>query len=161
MELSNPPWGEWKLYFSSKSIITAQIIESVLSEKAAIIFPDDIFLEAFLNDTTLSEENCILARWNITSTKRTKTWIDAYNGEKKIILWTRKILYYNLAAFDTIYYIEDAFYKTTFQYPNTLGHIDILHMLLSQGHKNISIVSSVPSSHAFSLIKKDFALINI
>ncbi len=154
-------WAQGKLYFSSKSIITAPLLEKILTPSSALIFPDDIFLDAFLKETTLKGDDSIIVRWNSTPTKKTKAWIDAYNGEKKIILWTRKILYYNLAAFDTLYYIEDAFYKTTFQYPNTLWHLDILHILLSQGNKNISIVSSVPSSHAFSLIKKDFALINI
>jgi primosomal protein N' len=75
-----------------------------------------------------------------------------YNGEKNIIIWTRRILYYNLSHYNNIVYIEDSLNKSAMRYGHRYKHLEILRNMSLNSHFNISILSTLPSIESMYLL---------
>lgn len=119
-------------------------------------FPDDLFaLSFFPKDMEKSE----LILNESTSTKKSQVWMDMYHAKEDIIIWTRRILYYNLQAYKRILYIEDSFWKEQFQYPTRIRTLDILRALADHTNIDIVIVSSSASLDLFADFR-DFSIEN-
>lgn len=85
-----------------------------------------------------------------TSAKRVQAWIDIYEWKYEIIVWTRRLLYYNLTQYKNIIYIEDAFWSQQFQYPITLRSLDVLALQSAKMKQHITLVSSSPTLELFA-----------
>ncbi len=163
--LSSSPDSEDKVYppvheihhfvdhiFSPKDVV------SYLDDGTVFIFPDDIFLSLF--SAAYGDADISILPNDATSTRRAQAWIDIYEKKHDIIFWTRRILYYNLARYRRIIYIEDAFALEQYSYPTTLKNLDILRAFSESHQHDIIIVSSTPTLNLLSLFS-DFSLISI
>ncbi len=144
-------------------------IENFLEEGAVFIFPDDMFLSSFedaidTNLEKLGQENTTLTYSKFyaesTPTRRSQGWIDIYEKKYKIIVWTRRLLYYNLEKYKHIIYIEDAFGMEYYQYPTRIKNLDILRYIALSQKFDITIISSSPTLSLFANFR-DFQIIPI
>ncbi len=115
------------------------------THRTLIVFPDDFSIEAYLKACPVDTENTLIIYDRLTETKKYKAFISVYNGEKNIIIWTRRILYYNLSQYDRIFYAEDALHKTAMRFNHTYNHLEILRRMAPRSHLEITIISSLPS----------------
>ncbi|OIP54114.1 hypothetical protein AUK10_01490 [Candidatus Gracilibacteria bacterium CG2_30_37_12] len=109
-----------------------------------IIFPDDFAINAYIKSFPV-DENILVIPDALTETKKHKAYFSVYNGEKNIIIGTRRILYYNLSHYENILYIEDALHKTAMRFNHIYKHLEILRKMSSFSDFNITILSTLPS----------------
>ena len=135
--------------FSPKDIIP------YLHSSTIFVFPDDIFLGFF--QKTLSEYTWLsigICPNDTTPTRRSAFWIDIFEKKYDIIFWTRRILYYNLRAYHTIIYIEDAFSQEQYSYPTKIQNLDIVKYISQTRINDIIIISSSPTIALLSLFPR-------
>ena len=125
------------------TIITWKILEKHIQEWTIIICPDDFTLYRLRNELWIRDDIFYTPNES-TETKKAQWWIDIRNKKYKIIVWNRKLLYYNLSAYSHILYLEDAFWREYFHYPIRIEYIDIFDMIDKQCRFWMSIISSVP-----------------
>lgn len=130
------------------SIITQEIvqkkhIEPYLEDGTVIVVPDDIFLSQ-LKNTLDSEEDIGFFFDDLTDIRKAQFWIDTYNKKNKIIIWTRRVLYYNLSRYSQIVYLEDAFGSKYYHYPIHIQYLDILAYISGISHFDITLLTSLP-----------------
>lgn len=128
-------------------------LKKYLQPQSVIIFPDDMMLFSFL-EWQKKEDTILFIPTEATITKRTQAWIDIYEQKYEIIVWTRRLLYYNLSAYKNIIYIEDAFGGEQFQYPTSIRSLDVLCFISNTHSYNITVVSSSPSLELFAKFPK-------
>jgi primosomal protein N' len=124
------------------SIITGGILRDLLKPGTIIVCPDDFTL--YRLEEELSGMDIFFLPGESTDTKKAQSWIDIRNREYDIIVWNRKILYYNLAAYTNIIYLEDAFGREYFHYPIRIEYIDIFDMIDKQSRFALHILTSTP-----------------
>lgn len=120
--------------------------------RTILVFPDDFSIDAYLKNSPMNEESTLVVYDKLTETKKYKAFASVYNGEKNIIIWTRRILYYNLSRYDRIVYIEDALHKTAMRFNHTYKHLEILRRMAPNSHLEISILSSLPTIESMYLL---------
>lgn len=142
-ETAQNQWTVEEIVIFKESIITGKILEKYIEKWTIILCPDDLSIYRIQEE--LSKFTNILYIPNESSeTKKAQSWIDIKNKKYDIIVWNRKILYYNLNEYKKIIYLEDAFGREYFHYPIKIEYIDILKILNEQDTFNISILTSVP-----------------
>lgn len=129
---------------SSLSPIIAEYIEA-RKKWVAIIFPDDFAIEGYIQDFPIDKNTTLIIQNSLSETRKYKCFRDVYNEEKTIIIWTRKLLYYNLSGFPHILYIEDALHTEAMRFQHTYKHIEVLNRIVSSGIFDITILSTLPS----------------
>lgn len=141
------------------TIFSPSHIGEFLREDTVLIFPDDMFLSSFEDaiDVYIEKmkwENTTLTYTKLyaesTPTRRSQSWIDVYEKKYQIIVWTRRLLYYNLEKYKNIIYIEDAFGMEYYQYPTLIKNLDILRYVADSHNFNITIISSSPTLSLFA-----------
>ena len=120
--------------------------------RTILVFPDDFAIDAYMRHASLKWDTTLIVHDKLTETKKHKAFFSVYNGEKNIIIWTRRILYYNLSRYDRVVYIEDAINKTVMRFNHTYKHLELLRRLAHYSHLHISIVSSLPSIESMYLL---------
>lgn len=149
------------------TVFSPSNIGDFLIEDTVLIFPDDMFLSSFedaidTNLEKLGQENTALTYAKFyaesTPTRRSQGWIDIYEKKYKIIVWTRRLLYYNLEKYKNIVYIEDAFGMEYYQYPTRIKNLDILKYIADSKQFNITILSSSPTLSLFANFR-DFKIV--
>lgn len=130
-------------------IFSPNDLSAYLESGTVIIFPDDIMLFTFL-ESRKKEKNILIIPTEATSAKRVQAWIDIYEWKYEIIVWTRRLLYYNLTAYKNIIYVEDAFGALNFQYPITIRSLDVLTSLWLSHKHSLTIISSSPTLELFA-----------
>lgn len=128
-------------------IFTTKDMDTYMEKGDIFCFPDDLFVLSFFPE---NKENTAMLLNESTPTKKSQTWMDIYNGKKDIIIWTRRILYYNIQKYRRIIYIEDSFGSEQFQYPTRLRTLDILRALADESDIDITIITSTPSLSLFA-----------
>jgi primosomal protein N' len=134
-----------QFYHHTKNTPFFESIQEKVTDDTVLIFPDDFSIEAYLKACPGDPENTLIIYDRLTETKKHKAFISVYNGEKNIIIWTRRILYYNLSRYVNILYIEDALHKTAMRFNHTYNHLEILRRMATESHLKITILSSLPS----------------
>ncbi len=134
--------------FSSDFLSKYSITGSVL------IFPDDYFLYSFLDHMPA---NMRYFASESSPVQKSKFWIDVYEGNIPILVWTRRLLYYNLSHYTHIYYIEDAFWDEEYQYPSRIRNLDTLRCIANQNQIQITILTSTPTLELFAKFR-DFEI---
>ncbi|EKD30243.1 MAG: hypothetical protein ACD_78C00113G0002, partial [uncultured bacterium (gcode 4)] len=129
-----------------------QAIRERIKEGTVIVFPDDFSIEAYLRIHPLDSETTLVIPDKLTETKKYKAFCSVYNGEKNIIIWTRRILYYNLSRYDSILYIEDSLHKSAMRFGHTYKHLEILRRIAPESDFNITILSTLPSIESMYLL---------
>ena len=136
-------------------VFTADMIDWYFWSKSIFIFPDETLLSLFYEKIPKETQAKIgIYSPNLTPAKRVRIWIDIYNGKYDIIFWTRKILYYNLQAYDSIIYLEDSFGTEQYTYPIKIHNLDILSALQKTGYHSVKIISSTLSLKTLSYFPK-------
>jgi 3'DNA-binding domain (3'BD) len=134
------------LHHYIQSIFSPESLEKYLKPGSVFIFPDDILLSIFIDSLDAPLKEII---WgypgNLTPAKRVRAWCDIYSKKYPIIFWTRRILYYNLSAYEEILYVEDAFGMEQYQYPIKIQNLDILKALEKAKKHSITLISSTPT----------------
>ncbi len=129
-----------------------QILHENIEWKTAIIFPDDFSLNAYFKAFSLDTENELTIPDSLTDTNKYKAFAVVYNWEKNIIIWTRRLLYYNLSQYENIFYIEDSLHKTAMRFMHTYKHLDILRRITLHAHLKVTIFSTLPSIESMYLL---------
>ncbi|EKD66740.1 MAG: hypothetical protein ACD_49C00016G0003 [uncultured bacterium (gcode 4)] len=153
-----------KLLIFNKSNEINSIILDLLEkwENIVLIFPDDYMIDDFLEKNKKLEEQAIIYRNKFSSNKKYKTFVNIFNRTKKIIIWTRKVLLYNLKAYEKIIYIEDSFIKYIYSYEHKYKNTDFLKYIWKNWNFDINIVSTIPLVESvYKVIKKEYKIINI
>lgn len=138
----------WEFYFTKNNIITEKnILEKTkeTNKKIVIIVPDDIFLYRMkkIFSDEYSEKVGFFSS-EMTDIKKSDFWIDVFNSKFDIVIWTRKIIFYNLEKYDEIWYLEDSFYDSYYHYPIEISYTDILAFLFDNEKFDIKIFTSIP-----------------
>ncbi|OIO78081.1 hypothetical protein AUJ87_00365 [Candidatus Gracilibacteria bacterium CG1_02_38_174] len=129
-----------------------QEIQKQAIDRTVIVFPDDFSLEAYLRIYPINSETTLCIPDKLTETKKYKAFCSIYNGEKNIIIGTRRILYYNLSHYDRILYIEDSLHKSAMRFGHTYKHLEILRKIFQNSNFNIMIYSTIPSIESMYLL---------
>ncbi len=127
---------------TTQTIVQKKHIEPYLSPGTVIVVPDTLFLLQ-LQDK-IDNEGVGFFSDDMTDTKKAQFWIDTYNKKYPIIIWTRRILYYNLQRYSQIVYLEDAFGSTYYHYPIHIQYLDILAYISSFCDVDITLLTSLP-----------------
>jgi primosomal protein N' len=146
------------IYFFHNSIITANLLAKYIQPRTVIICPDDISL--FQYQKELVHDTYFFLPNEATDARRSKAWIDIRNGIPNVIFGTRKLLFSNLAQYDHIIYLEDAFFGEYFHYPTRIDYLDVLRILDATGLFQIDILTSTPLLKTLSTFRH-FELENV
>lgn len=154
------PKEKWKkmIHQYLDNIYTPVDANNTREEWVVFCFPDDFFLYSFFAKE--KEKNILTIPHEATTTRKAQSWIDAREGKYEILVWTRKILYYNLSRYKKLIYVEDAFSAEQYQYPYRIKNLDILRSLADSSDIDITIVSSSPSLELLANFR-DFSLVTI
>jgi len=125
------------------SVITWDMLRRYLKPWTVVLCQDDLTLYRLEKELWL-QTNTLFLPSESTETKKSQWWIDIQSKKYDIIVWNRKILYYNLSAYTNIIYLEDAFGREYFHYPIRIEYIDIFDMLDRQQRFSLQILTSVP-----------------
>ncbi len=143
------PSEKYLYHYRSTWVSHQDIISHIHDSGTIIIFPDDFFLNHFIETCWISKESYNVFSTEMTPTKKRKLYIEMYHGKKKIILWTRRVLYYNLSNYRRIIYVEDAFQKEAYQIPMRYSYLHLLEHFALFWSFDIHILSSTPSIELF------------
>ena len=127
-------------------IVTPILVETYTKKwPTIVILPDDYAMMPY-REMHIDRRDILFVPNEMTDTRRAQAWIDITNGVFPIIYWTRKILYYNLSAYQHIIYIEDALGPDYWHYPIRIDYADILYIFAqSNPHIGLTILTSVPT----------------
>lgn len=126
------------------SPVTANHLASQLMAWVVIIVPDDIFLEQIRSQLESTHHSLLFLPNDITDTRRAQSWIDIAQKKYDSIIWTRRLLTYNLAGYREIWYVEDAFSTEYFHYPVRIQYTDMLAHIADSECFHIKILTSIP-----------------
>jgi primosomal protein N' len=133
------------LHIVSDSIVTPDLVERYINWSTVIILPDDFAMIPY-EKVFWDDKNILFLKNDMTDTKKAQAWIDIRNWVFPIIYWTRKIIYYNLARYSNILYIEDSLGPDYWHYPIKIQYNDILHIFMEKNnHQTIQVITSVPT----------------
>lgn len=153
-----------KLLIFNKSNEINSIILGLIEkwENIVLVFADDYMINDFLEKNKNIEEQAIIYKNKFTSNKKYKTFVSIFNRTKKIIIWTRKVLLYNLKAYEKIIYIEDSFIKYIYSFEHKYKNTDLLKYIWKNWNFDINIVSTIPLIESVhKAIEKEYKIINI
>ncbi len=148
--------------YSNKKINV--IIKDILKnyKECVFIFPDDFSVNNFCEQNESIISDSIIYKNKDTYNRKYKTFLDILYQTKKTIIWTRKILQYNLSKFKTLVYIEDAFIKHNFSYTHKYKNLDIFDFTVKNWNFNWIIITTIPSIESmYKAITKKYKLINL
>ncbi|MDD2486977.1 MAG: hypothetical protein PHS92_01245 [Candidatus Gracilibacteria bacterium] len=150
------------LYYCSKTDVFKKISELTDEKKGTVIvFPDDFMLDEFLEKNNAIKSKSIIYKNGFSYSKKYKIFIEAYNKTKNIIIGTRKILAYNLEAYEKIVYVEDIFVKYLYSYTHKYKNLDILENIGDKGNFEINILGKIPSLELmYKAGKNEYKLVN-
>lgn len=136
-----------KQYFciSLGSIIDTETITTLfenVESNIVLVVPDDLFLEQLKHNW--KHVSTLFVGNEETDAMKSKKWIEVYEKKYQIIIWTRRILYYNLSWYDEIFYFEDAFSEEYYHHPIRISYTDILAYIADTNTFSIEILSSAP-----------------
>jgi hypothetical protein len=139
-------------HFISRTFSPPDLSE-YLTDGSVIVFSSDMLMRVFTHGK-VKDSTILLLSASATATKKSQAWMDIYEWKYRIIVWTRRILYYNLSAYKNIVYIEDAFGVEHYQYPISIKSLDILDFIAENTPLDITIVTSSPSLDLFATFPK-------
>jgi primosomal protein N' len=137
--------GRFTIKIAKDTIIDSIKIAKNIESKTVIICPDDFMLYKLEKELSETYPDALFLPGEASDTKKARLWIEISQGKYLIIFWTRKVLYYNLSAFNQILYLEDAFCSEYYHYPTKIRYHDILSLLEEQSYFDITIMTSVPT----------------
>lgn len=155
--------NERLLIFNKSNKINSIILDLIEKwENIVLVFADDYMINDFLEKNENIEEQAIIYKNKFTSNKKYKTFVSIFNRTKKIIIWTRKVLLYNLKAYEKIIYIEDSFIKYIYSFEHKYKNTDLLKYIWKNWNFDINIVSTIPLVESIhQAMKKEYKIINI
>lgn len=151
------------LIYNIKNKNIIEIIENILKkiDDCVLVFPDDYSVFYFLENNKDFTKNAIIYKNSFTYNAKAKIFLEIFNKTKNIIIWTRKILQYNLKKYNNIIYIEDIFIKYNFSYIHKYKNIDIFDNLIKYWNFNWFIISTIPDiTSIYKTRFKNYKLIN-
>jgi primosomal protein N' len=151
-------WIEIKnsFYHNASSMWIAELLtqQNISLESTVLIFWDDFWVDCFLKENKYLEKESLIYKNSMTYTKKYRLFLDVLSKKKNILIWTRKILQYNLARYDNIIYFDDALVKYNYNQFEKFKNLDIIEAIIKTKKFNVSFISSVPSVELFFMTKK-------
>ena len=134
------------IHIVQDSIVTPALIDTYIQVwPTVVILPDDYAMMSY-RESYSGRDDILFVSGDMTDTRRAQAWIDIANGQFRIIYWTRRIIYYNLARYTNIIYVEDALGPDYWHYPIRIDYNDILHIFAKvNSDRDITILTSVPT----------------
>lgn len=134
------------IHIVQDTIVTPTLVDTYTkSWPTVVILPDDYAMmpyRAYYQDRA----DVLFVSSDMTDVRRAQAWIDIVNGKFSIIYWTRRIIYYNLARYANIIYVEDALGPDYWHYPIRIDYGEILHIFAKMNpDRDITILTSVPT----------------
>jgi primosomal protein N' len=148
-----------QLHILQEGIVTPDVVIAYLKPKTAIIFADDFAMMPY-REAWQSREDIYFIDNDMTDTRRAQSWIDISNGKYEIICWPRRLLYYNLAHYEHILYLEDTLATEYWHYPIRIKYTDILRIFADTNSSSITLLTSIPTLSSLSKFH-NFTLKNI
>ncbi|EKE29846.1 MAG: hypothetical protein ACD_2C00088G0011 [uncultured bacterium (gcode 4)] len=141
---------------NSSSIWVEKIMDlEKLSERwAVLVFGDDFAVDYFLERNQKYKKDALVYKNSMTYAKKYNLFLDVLSKKKNILIWTRKILQYNLARYENIVYLEDALVRYNYNQFEKYRNLDIMEFLTDTKKFNVTFISSVPSVELFLMSKK-------
>lgn len=130
-------------------------LSKTLTNDTVYIMSDDFAIDAFMNNYIKDKGKIIAFKNSFTYTKKYKTFISILKKEKNILIWTRKILQYNLARFKRICFTEDFLVNNIYNQSEKYKCLDLLKLMAKNHNFNIDIVTDIPSIELINMIKKN------
>ncbi len=121
------------------------VLSKELTPWSVLVFPDDLSIDSFLSGKQELIKDILIYKNGLSYSKKYRLFLDVLKRKKDILIWTRKILQYNLARYEKIVYIEDAMIKNIFNYTDKLRNLDVLIALWNTQNFNIKIITTLPS----------------
>lgn len=130
------------IHIIQDDIVRTSHINALTQEKTVIIVPDDILLHQM--HSAYTDKDTLVLYHESSGVKKAQAWIDIVNGKYQRIVWTRRLLYYNLWAYTNIVYVEDNFQREYFHFPIRILYTDILAHIEGSGAFSLQILTSIP-----------------
>lgn len=121
-------------------------------DDCVLIFWDDYSIDSFMEKNS-KKFDAIIYKNSMTYSKKYKVYLQVLSKEKNIIIWTRKILQYNLSAYKKIIFIEDSIVKNNYNQLEKYKNLDIIKFIYLQKQFEIYFVSNIPSIDLFYMSK--------
>ncbi|MDD5376784.1 MAG: hypothetical protein PHH16_01575 [Candidatus Gracilibacteria bacterium] len=134
-----------RFYHHTGNDTFSDVIRNHIDGRTIVAFPDDFAIDAYLKLHPINPETTLVIPDKLTETKKYKAFCSVYNGEKNIIIGTRRILYYNLSHYENILYIEDSLHSKAMRFGHSYKHLDILQRMATNSDFRITILSTLPS----------------
>lgn len=124
-------------------------------DDSILIFGDDFSIDSFLEKNPEYNNTAVIYKNSMSYPRKYKIYLDVLSKKKNIIIWTRKILQYNLWAYKKIIYFEDFLVKYNYNQLEKYKNLDIIKSLYLQNVFDIYLISNIPSIELFYLSKKE------
>lgn len=120
------------------------IIDSLNNiEDTVLIFWDDFSYNNFVNKFKINE-NIWLFSNKLSYTKKYNFFIWLLSWKYRYVIWTRKLLSFNLWKYSNIYYIEDNLLQSSFINFNKISNFDIINSMYLSWF-NVNILTTLPN----------------
>ena len=119
-----------------------------------LIFWDDFWVDCFLEKNPIFKKEALVYKNSLTYARKYNLFLDVLSKKKNILIWTRKILQYNLARYENIVYLDDALVRYNYNQFEKYRNLDLMEFLIETKKFNVTFISSVPSMELFLMSKK-------
>ncbi len=160
LKAQNPVASSWELrsqattpelvFFPNSKNVLLEAWELLKHPGVAIITPSDIFTQKALSYFWEIPPTLGVFDTSMTETARAKFWIDIFWDKYHSVIWTRRLVTYNLKRFHTVVFLEDTLFRELLHSFHRYHALEILSGSLHAGQE-FRIYSSTPSIESMSL----------
>lgn len=151
-------WCEWMekapipelVFFPDPKNVLIEAWKLLSEPGIVIITPSDIFTQKVLACFSGQRESLGVFDTAMTETARAKFWIDIFGDKYHSVIWTRRLVTYNLKRFHTIVFLEDTLFRELLHSFHRYHALEILAWSLNAGQE-FRIYTSTPSIESMSL----------
>lgn len=150
-------WSRTLLHITSESDFLAKLRDIIFNDSSistVVIFPDDFSIDDFISRFPEIEKEIMIFKNSLTYSKKIKIFLQALSKEKNIMIWTRKILQYNLARYSRIISVEDSFIRHIYNQSEKYLYSDVLDAVYNAWSFELIHVTSQPSTSLVYKAKK-------
>lgn len=138
------------VFFPNSEEALQETVKLLEQSGIAVITPSDIFTEKVLEMCAKNREELGIFDARMTETARSKFWIQVLLKKYTSVIWTRRLVTYNLQQFHTIVFLEDTLFRELLHSFHRYHTLEILLGCLLPNQK-LLIYSSTPSIETMSL----------
>ncbi len=138
------------IFFPDFEIVLQEAGKLLETSGVVVISPSDIFTQRVLSNFSGNIETLGIFDAGMTETAKSKSWIDTLRKKYDSVIWTRRLVTYNLRKYQTIVFLEDTLFRELLHSFHRYHALEILSGSLNPKQK-LYIYSSTPSIESMSL----------